>query len=141
MWDLVRFERWEHATHTTPQARRRLGHLLSCDDTIPLLGGAVPAQNALGKIRGSPSEGVRNVCLRTITPANCVTIMKAVGRSVVFLSHPGKGVLVVSTCRRMARSINRQMRSAKSNTRPKASMRSGFFRKRLFTMTGSLRKP
>src|SRR5215471_13444433 len=66
MWDLVRFERWEHATHTTPQARRRLVHLLSCDDTIPLLGGAVPAQNAPGKIRGSPSEGVRNVSLKKV---------------------------------------------------------------------------
>jgi len=56
-------------------------------------------------------------------------------------ANAGKGVLVVSTCLRMVRSINRQMRSAKSNMRPKASMRAGFFRKRLFIMTGSLRKP
>ena len=46
-----------------------------------------------------------------------------------FFVHPGKGVLVVSTCLRMARSINRQMRSAKSNMRPKASMRAGFFKR------------
>ena len=66
--------------------------------------------------------------------------MKAGDRSVTFLSHPGKGVLVLP-CFRMARFITRQMRSAKSNTRPQAAMRSGFFRQRLFTMTGSWRKP
>jgi hypothetical protein len=36
-------------------------YLLSGDANIPLLGGAVRAKNAHGKIRGSPSEGVRNV--------------------------------------------------------------------------------
>jgi len=41
----------------------------------------------------------------------------------------------------MVRSSNRQRRSAKRNRRPQASMRAGFFRKRLFIMTGSWRKP
>src|SRR5438132_13138578 len=57
--------------------------------------------------------------------------MKEVGRSVAFLSHPGKGVLVVSTYVRLARSITRQSSSAHNNIRPKASIRSGFFRNRL----------
>jgi len=61
----------------------------------------------------------------TITPANFVTIMKAVGRAVAFLSHPGKDVRVVSTCLRIARSIKRQSRSASNKMRPRASMRSG----------------
>jgi hypothetical protein len=61
MVDLVRFERREHETHTTLQGRRCLVHLLSCDDNISRLACAVRAQNAPGKIRGSPSEGVRNV--------------------------------------------------------------------------------
>jgi hypothetical protein len=67
--------------------------------------------------------------------------MKAVGRSVVFVAHPGKGGLVVSTGLRMARSIHRQMRSAKRNRRPQASRRAGCFSKSLCIMTGSLRKP
>lgn len=76
-----------------------------------------------------------------MTPANFVTIMNEVGRSVAFLSQPIQGVLVVSTYVRIARSITRQMSSAKKNTRPNASMRSGFFRNRLWTSTGSLRNP
>ena len=38
--------------------------LLACDDNISWLGLAVRAKHAAGKIRGSPSEGVRNVSLR-----------------------------------------------------------------------------
>ena len=45
------------------------------------------------------------------------------------LSHPGKGVRVVSTYVRIARSIKRQRSSANNKMRPKASMRSGFFRR------------
>jgi hypothetical protein len=77
----------------------------------------------------------------TITPANFVIIMKAVGRSVAFLSHPGKGVQMVSTCLRIVRAIKRQSSSANNKMRPKASMRSGFFRNRLLTITGSFRNP
>jgi hypothetical protein len=36
-------------------------YLLACDDNISWLGLAVRAKHAAGKIRGSPSEGVRNV--------------------------------------------------------------------------------
>ena len=76
----------------------------------------------------------------TITPAHFVTIMQAVGRSVTFLSHPGKAVLVVSTCLRMARSIRRHSSSERSNnTNPKASMRSGLLQEELCDVTGSLR--
>ena len=67
--------------------------------------------------------------------------MKEVGSSVAFLSQPIKGVLVVSTYVRIVRSIQRQISSANHTTRPKASMRSGFFRNRLLTSTGSLRNP
>jgi hypothetical protein len=42
-----------------------LTYLLSCDDNIARLGLAVRAQHAAGKIRGSPSEGVRNVSYGT----------------------------------------------------------------------------
>ena len=67
--------------------------------------------------------------------------MNEVGRSIACLSHPGKGVWVVSIDVCSARSINRQSSSANNNTSPKASMPSGFFRKRLLTMTGSLSNP
>jgi len=67
--------------------------------------------------------------------------MNEVGRSVACLSHPVKDVLVVSTEVRIARSIKRHSHSANKKMRPKASMRSGFFRKRLLTSTGSLRNP
>jgi len=77
----------------------------------------------------------------TVTPAHFVTIMKEVGRSVACVSQPGKGMLVVSTYVRIVRSIQRQLSSANKHTRPKTSMRSGFLRYKLLTMTGSLRNP
>jgi len=60
--------------------------------------------------------------LQTSTPANFVIIMKAVGRSVGFLSYPGKGIPVLSTCARICRSISRHSSSASNNTNPKASI-------------------
>src|SRR5262249_28464639 len=72
-----------------------------------------------------------------ITPANCVTIITDVGRSVVFVSHPGQGGGVGSTCCRIVRSIKRQSRSANQKMRPRASMRSGCFRNRLWTIIHS----
>jgi hypothetical protein len=83
MLDLVRFDRRSHETHSTLQGRRRLGHLLSCDDNISRLAGAVRAQNAPGKIRGSPSEGVRNVSLNT------QSVGQDVRRTVGLVNPPG----------------------------------------------------
>ena len=79
-------------------------------------------------------QGVGELALapdfRTITAANFVIIMKAVGFCVAFLSHPVNGVPVVSTCTRSVLSTNRQSSSASNNTSPRASIRSGFFRNR-----------
>ena len=49
--------RWDRV-HTTLLRQRGVTYLLACDDDISWLGLAVRAKRA-GKIRGSPSEGVR----------------------------------------------------------------------------------
>jgi hypothetical protein len=75
--------------------------------------------------------------LITITAENVVVIMKAVGFCVSLLSHPGNGFPVVSTWTRSVLSPRRHSSSASNHTSPSASIRSGFFRKRLLTMSGS----
>ena len=80
-------------------------------------------------------------CCTTLTPAPCVRIMKAVGRSGACLAHPGKGGRVGSTGLRSARSSTRQSRSASHHMRPRASLRAGFCRQRLWTSTGAFSKP
>jgi hypothetical protein len=77
----------------------------------------------------------------TVTAANFVIIMKAVGCCVAFLSHPGNGVSVVSTWTRSVLSLRRHSSSASNHTSPRASIRSGFFSNRLWTMSGSFKKP
>jgi hypothetical protein len=67
--------------------------------------------------------------------------MKAVGFLVAFLSHPGNLFPVVSTWTRRVLSTRRQRRSASNKTSPRASIRSGFFRNRLLTISGSFKKP
>ena len=77
----------------------------------------------------------------TIIPLNFVVIMKDVGRSVGLRSHPGSFSPVCSTYWRIERSMSRQMRSDVKRIRPRTSIRSGFFKKTLLTMTGSFRNP
>jgi hypothetical protein len=79
--------------------------------------------------------------LSTITAEHLVIIMQAVGFCVVFLSHPGNGFPVVSTCTRRVLSTSRHTSRATSKTRPRASIRSGFFRNRLLTSSGAFKKP
>src|SRR5262245_7371527 len=67
----------------------------------------------------------------TITAANLVIIMKAVGFCVDCLSHPVNGVSVVSTWTRSVLSTRRHSSSASNNTSPRVSIRSGFFSNRL----------
>ena len=65
--------------------------------------------------------------------------MNAVGFWVAFLSHPTNGLPVVSTWTRSLRSTRRHSSSASNHTNPKASIRSGFFKNRLLTMTGAFK--
>ena len=79
--------------------------------------------------------------MSTITVANFVILMQAVGFCVAFLSHPVHVSPGVSTWTRSVLSIRRQSRSASHKTSPRASIRSGFFRNRLLTISGSYKKP
>ena len=68
-------------------------------------------------------------------------LLQDVGRSVAGVSHPGTRGPVGSPGRRLARAIKRQISSAKSHPSPQAAIRSGCFRNRLWTSTGSWRTP
>jgi hypothetical protein len=57
------------------------------------------------------------------------------------LLPPVKGVPVLSTWARLCRSLNRHNRRESNTTTPKASLRSGCFKQRLWTITGSVRNP
>ena len=78
--------------------------------------------------------------LRTISAANVVILMNAVGFWVGFLSHPINGLPVVSTWTRRVRSTRGHSSRASNQTSPKASIRSGFVRHRRLTMTGAFKK-
>jgi hypothetical protein len=58
-----------------------------------------------------------------------------------FWSNSAKGVSVALTSSRICHSLRHQSNSANYNTRPRAAMRSGFFRRRLLPMRGSFKKP
>jgi hypothetical protein len=60
---------------------------------------------------------------------------------VAFLSHPVHGVSVVATWTRRVLPMRRPRRRAHHPTSPRASLRSGFFRHRLWSMSGAFPKP
>ena len=70
-----------------------------------------------------------------------VMSIKVVGRVVRLFFHPGKSHFSLSTYWRISLSINRHISRESKRTKPSTSMRSGLFKKMLFTITGSLRKP
>src|SRR5262249_62026116 len=87
-------------------------------------------------------EGTTTLSTSTLEIAlNDAVGIKAVGFCVACLSHPVNGFPVVSTCTRRVLATRLHSSSASNNTSPRASIRSGFFRNRLLTISGSFKKP